>query len=143
MRINSVNNVSTMKQNNNQKPSFSANLKLHKEVTNEVMMRAMAAGKNPINARQSLYDIYLKAADKVKPMLPDVDVIIGSTRKAIGNFMVYTQSSMKGAPKGLVSTKEFGDINLENPDEAVKTITSATDLLLWGERVIRAEQGDN
>ena len=134
LSINQINNSSNSYNRNNVNPSFKANLQLHKEVMAEIIGRATFANKDPYKASDSLKAIWQSAASKVKPLKPDVNVIIGSTRRGDNTYMVYSQ--VPGAPYCIVQTKDIGSIDVEQPSYMVDKIVNAPKTLLWGIRTL-------
>lgn len=111
---------------------FKANLQLHREVLMEIGLRAANNGQNPNSAIEALKRIFLVAGEKIKPMKPDINIVLGSTRRGDDRFMLYSQ--LPGAPRGLVQTKEIGSIDLSAPETTVSKIVNGAETLLFGIR---------
>ena len=131
--ITSNTNMSYTNDKNNSNKAFKANLKVHNEVITEISRNALYSGKDPFIAKETLMNILIKASEKVKPLAPNVDVTLGSTRKANNDFMVYTQ--MPGAPIGMILNKVIGELSLEAQEASVEKIVNATKVLLAGIRM--------
>jgi len=132
MNVSSIspNYVKTVRRNTTN-PTFKARLQLHNEVTKEVASNALLSGKDEEKARDNFISILSDATKKINPIPPNVNVILGSTRRKPNDFMLYTPMPVPNAPKGLIEYTVIGAIDWDNHEEAVSKIVGASKELLF------------